>query len=529
MSRLEDLEEKPLIIHMPPTIIRSVHPYADHPDIENPRALLQLAGASFLGALGSYYLPNLLSEIPVTKKFRKGFQELKRKRGFVENLPNKKAHVFGSSPKLLSSPSAPPILTASGRIDKSREYARSSTRDMPGRKTRKRSAKAYRPRSYSKKRYSGAKRKRAISSRGRGRRASTKRGRRSTGRSVKRGRGSGLTAKRILGVLARVNTFCGEIGDLFYMPTSDATRGMPAAYFCVNGQSFTQAIGQVADPFPNTVATQAGATVISADQLVRAPTPFGSGNAAAMTNVAYQIDSSNHVGDIKFYQVGFKIVHNLTNGSNRDLTITVYKVKARDHIPLTLGLTPLNTLRQEGYSLDPLNAMGRGFASMNMNSGVPTHSNTGMAEAEITPYMSPTFCHYYKIVSQKTGTLPPGKCFRVGLRDKRQRGVNTIDLVTTPSVATAFHQRFQHTLFRRGETFYMFKVEPCSLGVDSVSHNLLASSQAAIAMHTQWEYKWKRVEIISPIVVRDTKFIATGGTVNRIENHDIHVGPEVMT
>jgi len=104
----------------------------------------------------------------------------------------------------------------------------------------------------------------------------------------------------------------------------------------------------------------------------------------------------------------WRVMHELYNPANTDITVVAYYCQARRDLPFS-----------GGNMCSPLEVYGRGLASQGLQGATPTSSNAYLLDANVTPFMSTNFCELYKVIKTKRFQLGGGHRRKLYLSHKK--------------------------------------------------------------------------------------------------------------
>lgn len=213
--------------------------------------------------------------------------------------------------------------------------------------------------------------------------------------------------------------------------------------------------------------------------------PFGQLHPSIVRTAANVYDSSNNPGDLTVVIGKFRAEHTLTNTTNFDVKVTGYKVRARRDLP--------NAGR---YSNSILADIAYGFWANRIDVADGGITNDGMTRVDLSPYQSSTFCQDYQIVTKRVTILKPGATTKYTVVHNRPRSCQAMSCC---SVAAGGNYSSGSNLFvdRRGDTYWLWRVETADLLIDSVSKGSVETG-AQVACHTRVVLYHRVPDVVSP-------------------------------
>lgn len=212
-----------------------------------------------------------------------------------------------------------------------------------------------------------------------------------------------------------------------------------------------------------------------------------------------------------------KVVYRMRNQSNEPIFVTAYVCKVRRDYRYAQGNGTNNI-----YGL-----LSRGFATAGKDSAnITADANLGMYDQDYTPYNSPIFCAFAKILKKKRFKIVPGAQHFESLKMK-EKWVNPLDYVVIEGTTNGTNSWAQWTKkydFSRHARFILFRLEsnPAGYGAAQSQYSKqITHTTPTIVMDTSMQYKVRAAENKTAGCV-DLEFAgyAAGGVGNTIVTYN---------
>lgn len=202
----------------------------------------------------------------------------------------------------------------------------------------------------------------------------------------------------------------------------------------------------------------------------------GSRNPVMLLEMAVQANAANYIvptdsvpgsflgnyltgGRLKIMQTSFYQSHRVINQCNFAIKLTSYYCSTRRHMPPNAYLAPLNIL-------------GRGFAMAKNNTAAPDSTNVGLVEPQLSPFNSSEFCQAYRILKNRTKYLQPADFANFAIKDNRTFEFDPTTIQPPTSNTTIYNVALPLYDHYKGETFYLFRIEPAQTGENNGTDNI---------------------------------------------------------
>lgn len=178
--------------------------------------------------------------------------------------------------------------------------------------------------------------------------------------------------------------------------------------------------------------------------------------------------ASNDVLETKFMIKNCFQTHEIVNDSNGHTTLYAYKCMFRQDVCASFfDVSNSNTLTPNNYQ-SPLWILGDGFYQRG-SGAVRGENNEGTRDCDLSPYDSHKFCSMIKIIKQTKHDLDAGEIIKFSIKKNKPIFINMDHYYTNPTKNATYGQMLPDYNHRKGECFYLFRIEgqPSNSNTDS--------------------------------------------------------------